>query len=175
MKALMIIAPKGFRDEELFETKEELENAGIKVEVASITKDTCQGMLGKTYKPDLAVKDANVNNYDAIIIVGGAGSPSLANYNEVLDLLRSAQAKTKLIAAICLGPMVLAKAGILQGKRATVWSSPAFQQSIKTLEAGGAKYTTEKVVQDGTIITAFGPDFARQFGKTIAQKLKERK
>ncbi|MEM2874194.1 MAG: DJ-1/PfpI family protein [Candidatus Nanoarchaeia archaeon] len=173
MKALLIIAQKNFRDEELFETREELEKVGISVDVASITTEMAYGMLGKTYMPDLAVKDAKVDAYDAIVVVGGAGSPQLANYPEVIKLLQVAQQKGKLLAAICLGPMVLAKAGVLKKKRATVWTSPAFPQSVRALEAGGCKYSTEKLVQDDNLITAFGPDQARQFGRAIAEKLKE--
>ena len=175
MKAILIIAQAGFRDEELFYTKEELEKNNIEADVASITTETAKGMLGKTCKPDLAVKDVNVDDYDAIIVIGGSGSPQLASHPEVISLLKAAQEKKKLIAAICLGPMVLAKAGILRGKRATVWNSPAFQQSIQALEAGGAKYvSTEKVVHAENIITAFGPDQAREFGKAIAGKLEEK-
>jgi putative intracellular protease/amidase len=71
--------------------------------------------------------------------------------------------------------MVLAKAGVLRGKRATVWTSPAFPQSVRALEAGGCKYESkEKIVHDVNLITAFGPDFAKQFGKAIADKLKEK-
>jgi protease I len=173
MRVLMIIAQKNFRDEELFETKAELEKEGITVDVASITTETAFGMLGKTATPDLAVQDANVDDYAAIVVIGGAGSPLLANHNEVIDLLQDAQRKGKLIASICLAGMVLAKAGVLKGKRATVWSSPAFQQSIKTLEAGGCKYVDKKIVEDVNLVTAFGPDQAKQFGKAIADKLRK--
>jgi len=175
VKVLLIIAQKNFRDEELFETKAELEKNGITVDVASITTETAIGMLGKTAKPDLAVNDANVDDYSAIVVIGGAGSPTLANHNEVIDLLQSAQAKNKLIAAICLAGMVLAKADVLRGKRATVWTSPAFPQSVRALEAGGCKYVDKKLVEDKNLITAFGPDQAKQFGKAIADKLKEAK
>ena len=173
MRVLMIISQKNFRDEELFETKAELEKEGITVDVASITTETAFGMLGKTATPDLAVQDANVDDYAAIVVIGGAGSPLLANHNEVIDLLQDAQRKGKLIASICLAGMVLAKAGVLKGKRATVWSSPAFQQSIKTLEAGGCKYVDKKIVEDVNLVTAFGPDQAKQFGKAIADKLRK--
>ncbi len=174
MKALLIIAQKNFRDEELFETKAELEKNGITVDVASITTETAFGMLGKTATPDLAVTDANVDDYSAIVVIGGAGSPLLANHNEVLDLLQDAQRKGKLIASICLAGMVLAKAGVLRGKRATVWTSPAFPQSVRTLEAGGCKYVDKKIVEDVNLVTAFGPDQAKEFAKAIARKLKEK-
>lgn len=172
MKALLIIAQKNFMDKELFETKEELEKAGISVKVASITTDISPGMLGGTYKPDLAVRDADIEEYQAIVIIGGAGSPLLANHEEVIKLLQAAHQKGKLLAAICLGSMVLAKANVLRGKRATVWNSPVQQLGVKALEASGCKYVDKKIVEDNNLITAFGPDQAKQFGKAIAEKLK---
>jgi protease I len=173
MRALLIIAQKNFRDEELFDTKAELEKAGIEVDVASITTDNAISMFEKTVRPDLAVKYANINNYDALVLVGGAGSPVLANHKEVIDLIKAAQEKGKLIAAICVAPAVLAKAGVLKGKRATVWCSPANRNFIKVLEDEGAKYSTDKIVHDKNLITAFGPDQSKEFGKAIAAKLKE--
>ena len=67
--------------------------------------------------------------------------------------------------------MVFAKAGVLDGKKATVWSSPTFKESVETLEANGAIYVNESVVVDGNIITANGPEAAEEYGKTILDKL----
>ncbi|MGB9675061.1 MAG: DJ-1/PfpI family protein [Candidatus Nanoarchaeia archaeon] len=173
MKVLMIVAQKNFRDEELFHTKEELEKAGHEVKVASLSTASAVGMLGAIVKPDLAVKDAKVDDFAAIVIVGGSGSPELAEHKEVLNLIKDAAEKGKILAAICLGPVVLAKAGILEGKKATVWSSPAYTEPIKTLTQHGAKYSKENIVESGKIITASGPQWARDFGKAIARKLSE--
>jgi len=70
-----------------------------------------------------------------------------------------------------ISPVILAKAGALKGKKATVWSSPLDRSPIKILEAQGAEFVDEKVVWDGNIITGNGPDAAREFGKTIADAL----
>jgi len=173
MRVLMIVAQKNFRDEELFHTKEELEKAGNEVKVASVSTATATGMLGAIVKPDLAVKDVKVEDFDALIIVGGSGSPELAKYPEVSNLIKSAASKGKVLGAICLGPVVLAKADVLKGKKATVWSSPAYTESIEILKQYGAKYVKEGVVEDGKLITAAGPQWARDFGKAIAKALSE--
>ena len=65
--------------------------------------------------------------------------------------------------------MILANAGILEGKKATVWYSEAGR-----IEAKGAVYVNKSVVKDGNIITASGPQAAEEFGKTIAQTLFEK-
>ncbi|MBW2980723.1 DJ-1/PfpI family protein [Candidatus Woesearchaeota archaeon] len=164
MKALMIIAQNNFRDEELTEPKAVLEGAGIEVQVASITTNTAKGMLGMEVTPDLAVKDANVDDYDAIVVIGGAGSPELANHKEVLDLLVDAESKGKIIGSICMGPTVLAKAGILKGRKATVFSSGA-----DDVKAGGAVYINQDVVVDGKLVTAVGPAAAKAFGTKLVE------
>jgi protease I len=168
-KVLFIIAQTNFRDEELFKPKAILENAGYAVEVASITIDTATGMLGAKVKPDLAIKDANINDYALIVVVGGSGAPELANRPEVLNLLNQAKNNDKKIAAICLGPMVLAKAGVLQGKQATVFKTP---DSIAALKNGGAIFVGQDVVVDTDIVTANGPGAAAEFGNELVKLLK---
>ena len=70
-----------------------------------------------------------------------------------------------LVAAICIAPVILAKAGLLKHKKATVFSS-----EIETIEALGAHYTGMDVTVDDNIITAYGPQSALRFAKRIAAK-----
>lgn len=165
-KILFVVAQKNFRDEELNKPKKILEDSGYIAEVASVTTDFAYGMLGAKIKPDLAVKDADADGYEYIVVVGGSGSPTLADYPEVLELLRNA----KKTAAICLGPMVLAKAGVLNGKRATVYKT---SESLKALEDGGAIFVDESIVEDGTLVTANGPNAADEFGRRILRILEK--
>ncbi len=166
--ALFIIAQHGFRDEELQVPKEILEAAGIQCRIASITANTATGKLGMTVKPDLAVKDAKLDDYGVIIVVGGPGAPELANHEEVISLLQAAKQKGKNLAAICIGPTVLATAGVLAGKRATVFETP---ESVRILEEGRAVFTRKDVVVEDKLITANGPAAAKEFGKKIAEML----
>lgn len=174
VSVLFIIAQKDFRDEELSIPKSILEKGGFGCEVASVTINEVIGMMGAKITPDLSVKDANVDDYDAIIVVGGEGSPTLAQYPEVLRFLKEARNRNKIIASICLGPMVLAMAGILAGKKATVWSSPSYTKSVEVLTEGGAIHKGGNIVEDGNIITAFGPEVANDFGTAVLNKLKEK-
>ncbi|MGC8812207.1 MAG: DJ-1/PfpI/YhbO family deglycase/protease [Candidatus Aenigmatarchaeota archaeon] len=167
-KVLYIIAQQNFRDEELKIPKKILEENGIKVIVASITREEARGMLGMRYKPEITVREANPNEYDALIIAGGTGSPKLADYPEVLDIIRRFFEQKKLIAAICVAPYILTKAGVLKGKRATAF--PADFVLIEFRRAG-VNYVEEDVVKDENIITASGPEAAEDFGKEIAKVL----
>lgn len=167
-KALFIIAQKDFRDEELFEPLEILKNNSVDCKIASIEKKECIGMLGAKVMPDLEVKEADAEEIDIVIVVGGSGSPGLADHKEVLDLLKEMKAKDKPIAAICLAPMVLAKADVITGKKATVYET---EDSLKALNEGGAEFVKQDVVTDDKLVTACGPQAASEFGKAILELL----
>jgi len=167
-KILFVIAQNNFRDEEYLVPKEIFEKNNIEVVTASITTGPATGMLGAIVNPDIAVKDGNIADYDAVVIAGGQGAPMLAEHDEVINLVKEAESKGKVIAAICIAPIILAKAGILEGKKATVFS---FEDHINTLKSNGAEYVDEVVVVDGRIITGNGPDAAEEFGNEIARLL----
>ena len=78
--------------------------------------------------------------------------------------------RKKVLAAICIAPTILAKAGVLDGKRATVWNKEG--NNSKILENHGAIFTDEMVIVDGKIITANGPDAAEGFAIKIVEMLK---
>lgn len=170
VKVLFIIAQSNFRDEELFKPKSILEKAGYDCYVSSIDTSLAKGMLGGVVKPDLAVREVDVNDFELFIVVGGTGSPSLANYREVIELLSSASNSKKKLGAICLGPMVLAKAGVLGGYKTTVYKT---KESLAALELGGATYVEQSVVVDDNIVTANGPEAAEAFGNALVKLLEK--
>ncbi|MFH1586641.1 MAG: DJ-1/PfpI family protein [Candidatus Diapherotrites archaeon] len=165
-KAVFVVSQNMFRDEELFEAKEELDNAGIETKVASLTKETATGKLGGTVKPDLAINEISAKDFDAIVFVGGGGSTVYFGNQAALKLAREFFEKKKIVAAICIAPSILANAGILKGKKATV-----FGTEHRNIEEKGATYTDERVTVDGKIITANGPAAAHEFGQKIVEAL----
>jgi protease I len=68
--------------------------------------------------------------------------------------------------------VILAKAGVLKDKKATVWTSSLDRGPVKILKENGAEFVNEKVVRDGKIITANGPAAATEFGEKILENLK---
>ncbi|NYZ74584.1 DJ-1/PfpI family protein [Candidatus Micrarchaeota archaeon] len=168
-KILMIVAQNGFRDEELFVPREVLEKEGHNVRVASLTRAKATGVKGATIQPDMAAYEANPEFFDAIVVVGGPGSPALAENEDVLRLLRDAAEKGRVIGAICIGPIAPAKAGVLAGKKATVFPD---RKAISVLRENGAIYKAEPVVVDGNVVTADGPASAGLFGVELAKLLK---
>jgi protease I len=168
-KVLFVIAPDQFRDEELLEPKRILEAAGARTEIASTKSGVATGMLGAKVMPNLLVKDAKASKYDAVVVVGGMGSPQhLWNHAPLHAILRDRAAAGKVVAAICLSGAVLGKAGVAKGRRATCWPDDT---AIAALRTAGATYEKTDLVVDGNLLSADGPPTARKFGEAIAKAL----
>jgi protease I len=169
MKLLLVIAPDKFRDEELAIPMEVFDEVGIGYEIASTRTGTCEGMIGGFAEATLAIDDADAGAYDGIVIVGGIGAQDyLWGHAGLQALVRRFFDSGKVVAAICLAPVVLARAGVLKGREATVFKSPA---AIRELEAGGAVLVGVPVVADLDLVTASGPQSARAFAEAIVEKL----
>ena len=168
-RVLMVVAPEQFRDEELLEPKKILEAQGAEVVISSTRKGVAKGMLGATVNPDILIVDAHAKDFDAVTVVGGMGSPDFlwsdANLHRLLVEMHN---DNKVVAGICLSGAVLAKAGVLSGKEATVWPTP---ESLQVLAEGNAKYQKKPLVVDGKVITAEGPQAASDFGQAIVNLL----
>ncbi len=161
---LMVIAHTNYQDVEYLTIRDGFESKGVRVTVASTDTTMAHGMGGGEVKPDILLANASIPDHDALVIVGGSGVEALWD-NEVLHhLVKEAGSKGRPIGAICLAPVVLAKAGLLQGKKATVFSSAS-----KQLEEGGAIYTKQDVVIDGQIVTGEGPEAARKFTRALGK------
>lgn len=163
---LMVIAQEGFRDEELEIPKALFEEKGFKVEVAARTTAEAKGMLGLKVKPDLALGEVDLAKYKAVVFVGGVGAQDYFSDPQALGLAREAYRQGKVLGAICLAPVILARAGVLEGKRATVWPSEA-----EALRKAKALHTGRDVEVDGRVVTAKGPHAARAFAEKILELL----
>lgn len=167
-KVVMIIAQNDFRDEELLQPKKVLEDARVTVKVASRTKAAAQGMLGASVKPDLTLQEISVQEFEAVIFVGGSGASTYWDDPLAHKIANDAYSGGKIVAAICIAPVTLAEAGLLKDRKCTVWSSEAGK-----LRSAGAVYTGKAVERDANIITASGPQAAVEFGKEILKALCE--
>lgn len=167
-KAVMVIASNNFRDEELLRPKEVLEKNGVTVTVASSSLKESTGMLGAKVKPDILVTDIHVTNYDTIIFVGGSGANEYWDNPTAHKIANDANNAKKIVGAICIAPVTLAKAGLLKNKKATTYSS-----TVTDIKSAGANYTGADVERDGNIITASGPAAAQKFGEVIIKALSQ--
>lgn len=165
-RIVMILPHEAFRDEEYIEPRAEFEARGYEVTVASSSLETATGMLGAEVQPDIPLGDVVVSEYDAVVFVGGGGAQEYWDDPEAHRIAREAVTQEKVLAAICIAPVTLARAGVLEGKEVTV-----FESGIAEVEAGGATYFQGSVVIDGLIITANGPAASAPFGEAIVDAL----
>lgn len=163
---LLVVAPERFRDEELFDTQAELTQAGHQTVVASTRAGLCPGSRGGHVTVELTLPQVQCADYAAVVFVGGGGAKLLYQDADAWRIAQEIAQADKVVAAICLAPVILAYAGVLAGRQATVAGTEA-----ATIEAQGAHYTGPGVTVDGNLVTANGPKSARQFGRRIAQLL----
>ena len=171
-KVLFILAKEGFRDEEFFTPAEILKNAGNQFFVASDAPagKIAIGANGGDIKIDFDYKNINPVDFDLIVFVGGPGALKYLNNEISYQIARKTIEAGKKLAAICIAPTILARAGVLKGKRATAWTSALNKKSIDILKENGAIYEDKPVVED-EIITANGPEAAEEFGNVLKKIL----
>jgi len=168
-KILMVIPHTQFRDEEFFEPKKIFESEGAAVTVASTSVRACHGAQGGTAQSQVAIPEAKAEDYDAIVICGGPSVPDFFwNDKKLGELAAAMSAAGKVVAAISLSTVVLAKAKLLAGKKATVYFLP---QAIQELKNGGATYVTDPIVVQERLILAEGPTESVRFGQAISAAL----
>lgn len=170
-KIAVVIAFERFKDEEYFVPREILERAGFQIFVVSTSLSLAQGTDGGEVQVDLLLNQLQVEEYDGVVFVGGPGAFEYLDNSEAHQIAQATVQAEKILGAICIGPAILAKAGVLQGKKATVWSSALDKNAVKILEENGALYQNKDVVVDGKIITANGPQAAQEFGQALVQAL----
>jgi len=164
--AVLIVGGENFHDRELFETMRALGSAGIATVIASSRTGVIRGMLGGVAEARILVNQLKVDDYDAIVFIGGLGAREYFDSLAALDIARSAAAKGKVLAAISIAPTILANAGVLRGVRATSFIS---EQAV--LQQAGAIYTGSPVERHGLIITAASPIAVAQFAGAITEAL----
>lgn len=177
--ALMIIAPENFRDEELFVPQKILQEAGIETTIASREAGTCYGKLGGEAEAVIGLNQiqphwiessngVNVEDFDVIIFVGGPGSSVYFDDPAAHLIAQKAVETGKVLAAICAAPSILANAGVLENKRATVFPAPDYEAIF---EKNGLQSTGEDMEVEGNIITAKDAPVAEEFGRKIVELL----
>jgi len=169
MKVLIVIPPEKFRDEELLQPVQVFQEAGIKFDLASTHVGVVMGVLGKKAKVNRTFEDILLNGSDeyyAMMIVGGPGTMvHLWNNTHLHELARIFNTKGKVVAGIDNGPIVIAKAGLLKKKEATVVPGP----TIREMMIDDAIIVNKPIVYKDRIVTANGHEASVEFAKIIVQ------
>jgi protease I len=169
-KTIAILATDGFEEIELTAPKEELENQGFRVHIASDKpkiKSWHKGNWGNEFQSDVLLENLNPREYHALVIPGGVINPDKLRRNALaVEIIRDFDRQHKLIAAICHGPQLLIEADLVKGKNMT--SHRALKTDMKN---AGAMYEDIGVIKDNNYITAQGPDDVKAFSGKIIESL----
>ncbi len=165
-RAVFIVPQTGFQDEELFATKRGLELASVQTVIASTKVGAITGSLGGVAQAQLLVNRVVLQDFDAVVFIGGPGTASLLGNRMVLDLARRAAVLNRVIAASGNAPGILAEAGIVSGARVT-----GLLATRDRLVLAGAVYTGNPVEKDGPLVTSAGPLVVPQFVMAIRDAL----
>lgn len=166
-KVLMVVAARDFDFREYEAVRRVLEARGLRVDVAAPQAGSAVGDTGRMVRDTLRLADVKSWDYDAVIFVGGPGARALADTEAATKLAKDAE--YKVLGALGLGVAVLARAGVVKGKRLT--GDPVAAASV--LEQGGS-YTAQPIEVSDKTVTARGRRYAEAFAQAVLRVLATR-
>ena len=167
MDRYILILTDTFEEVEALTQVDYLRRADIKVDMISITgKLQVTSNRGITVLADDLIENIDLKEYAGIIIPGGLPAAfDIRDDKRVLDIIKKFDEEHKLISAICAGPSVLAKAGVLSGRNAVIY--PGMEDELLD-----ANIKEDAICIDDNIITSRGAGLAGELAYTLIRKIK---
>lgn len=164
-KAAVLLAT-GFEEIEAVTPVDVLRRAGVEVTVAGIEgHNPVVGAHGIAVGVDAQIGALCADDLDLVVLPGGMpGATHLARSEAVRRLVRDLAGRGRLVAAICAAPVALQAAGVLDGRRVTVY--PGFEAQLT-----GATCTGARVERNGWLITSRGAGTAMDFALELVAAL----
>lgn len=172
-KKVAILTENGFEEVELTSPKKALEDAGIQVDIVSAQKEKVKGWDTDHWSidvpVDVALSEANPEDYDALMIPGGVINPDKMRANkDYVTFAKSFLKAGKPVAAICHGPQLLIETGMLEGKNMT--SYPSIKSDLIN---AGANWEDREVIVDQGLVTSRSPKDLEAFNKKMLEEIGE--
>ncbi|MFT5288894.1 MAG: protease I [Planctomycetota bacterium] len=162
---LVVIPSEGFDETTLRYARSALHNVHVGTRMLSTQEDELvHGTMQDELQPDGVLAGADVTDYAGVLFCGGPGAIELASNPDAQRLARDAMAQGKLVGAWGESVLILARAGVLQKRKATGAASIADE-----LRQAGAKYRGHQLVIDGKLVTALDDAAGLRFGKALVQ------
>lgn len=167
MDKYILILTDTFEEVEALTQVDYLRRADIKVDMISITgKLQVTSNRGITVLADDLIENIDLKEYAGIIIPGGLPAAfDIRDDKRVLDIIKKFDEEHKLISAICAGPSVLAKSGVLSGRNAVIY--PGMEDELLD-----ANIKEDAICIDDNIITSRGAGLAGELAYTLIRKIK---
>jgi transcriptional regulator GlxA family with amidase domain len=166
-RVLVFVAYAGMTPLDLVGPVQVLSQLGppYKVVVAGATKDPIATDVAFSLQPSHTFAEVPAP-YGVFVPGGGIGSIRAMADPILVEYVRSAAAQARLVGSVCTGALVLAAAGLLEGKKATThWSA------LEWLKKLGARPVQERWVEDGNIVTAAGVSAGIDWALALAARL----
>ena len=167
-KMVLLYLADGFEEVEALGVVDVLRRAEIDIQTVSITgKREVVSSHGIPVLADLLFSEADHEGAEMLVLPGGmVGTQSLSLHEELGAVLQRAAKELRWVTAICAAPTVLAKYGLLQGKKVICYPG------LETRLEGADTSSVENVVMDGKIITSRGPGTTFDFAFALTAALK---
>ena len=167
MARVLIPLAQGCEELEAVTVIDLLRRAGIEVVTAGLDANPVRAARGTVLMPDTTLDAALGSDFDMIVLPGGLpGADHLRDDPRIIELLRRMHAADRYTAAICAAPRVLARAGLLDNRRAT-----SYPGSLDVGDIPGIDYVEEAVVTDDKVVTSRGPGTAMDFALELIELL----
>jgi protease I len=172
MRVAILIADM-FEQVELTEPRKALQQAGAETVLVSLKAGQVQGAnhhdKGDRFPVDMTLDEAQVDQFDALMLPGGVANPDLLRTNKnAVQFVRGFFDGGKPVAAICHAPWTLVEADVVRGRRLTSW--PSLQTDIRN---AGGNWVDEASVTDQNLTTSRKPDDIPKFNEAMIHLFEE--
>ncbi|HET9098723.1 MAG TPA: type 1 glutamine amidotransferase domain-containing protein [Candidatus Saccharimonadales bacterium] len=172
-KKVAVLVDNYFEEEEFTGPIEKLEQAGATIDIIAAEAEDGQVQAmnhvdkSKKYKIDKTLDEANFDDYDALVLPGGAvNADQLRMVPKAREWVKQAMTKNMPLAAICHAPWILASTGVAKGRKLT-----SFFTIQDDMRDAGAEWKDEEVIVDGNLITSRKPDDVPAFSDALIAML----
>jgi len=166
-KKVVILVENQYQDHEFWVPFYRLKEEGAEITVVgSGSARTYTSKYGYPVQVNKEAREAEVSQYDGVVVPGGYAPDMMRRYPEMVRIVREADQKGKMVAAICHAGWMLASAGILKGRKAT-----GFFAIKDDMVNAGANFVDAEVVRDGNLITSRKPDDLPAFCREMIEVL----
>ena len=167
MATVLVPLAQGMEELEAVTIIDLLRRAGIEVVTAGLDAGPVKGSRDTILLPDTTLEAALEREYDMLVLPGGQpGATHLEQDPRIIALIKQMAGDKRFTAAICAAPKVLARAGVLEGKRAT-----SFPGALDPDQWPRVQLEDRAVVTDGKVITSRGPGTAMDFALELIGSL----
>jgi protease I len=162
----VVVAHRQFSDVEFEAVTSVFDREGARWRVAGTALQPAVGIDGTIVRPTLLLGDLRAESCDALVFVGGNGARDYWAHPRVHNLVRAMHDRGRLLAAICIAPVIFARSGLLKGR-----ASSCHPSVRRDLESCGAQYLLAPVHVEHAVVTANGPAAALDFAEAIVNQL----